>query len=281
MATRYTLTGNLCDLLGADASRIVATLRTNLGDKALVDLDTNKTAVKTTTRLDLDANGGFSISLIGTNSAGININGGTLRYCVDVRWFDSDGNPQRWTSGYFTLTGPADLATKISTATGPTYDALTARIQELANAAVAAAISDQMPGAVLGPKTRTDPFSSTNASPTSSTGDIAGLTQNVTGNGRPVRISVYLPSVYHATAGTKVNAGITVDGDILSPLGGQLSGVTSPNTDQGPPLILERTTTNLTAGQVYSIGVRMWSAGGNLAVLAATYAPLQLHITRC
>lgn len=114
MTTSYTLTGDLASILGGAVRppRIIrATIGTNLGDVALVDLDANQVRMSGPVRLELNDDLTFSISLIATNSTGTNIPSGTLRYVVNVEYADvGSQTTYSWSSGYFELTTARDLS---------------------------------------------------------------------------------------------------------------------------------------------------------------------------
>lgn len=114
MTTSYTLTGDLASILGGAVRppRIIrATIGTNLGDVALVDLDANQVRTSGPVRLELNDDLTFSISLIATNSTGTNIPSGTLRYLVNVEYADvGSQTTYSWSSGYFELTTARDLS---------------------------------------------------------------------------------------------------------------------------------------------------------------------------
>lgn len=146
---------------------------------------------------------------------------------------------------------------------------------------VASAMDSLGTGAMLGPAERTTLFQTTSTSATSTAGDIPGITISVTGTGRPIHITAFLPNAYHSVANTKVNAGITLNGDVLSSLGSQVGGVFSPQTADGVPLTLHRVTGNLAAGTTYTIGVRIWGgAAGTSSVNTGAFAPIQLSAIR-
>lgn len=113
MTTSHTLTGDLSSILGLDTARRIqqVLLDTNLGDVALVDLDNNVVRLSGSERITIDSAGTFSVDLIATDSTGINVTDGSLRYRVSVQYKDAR-NVCNWDSGYFELTADADLSDK-------------------------------------------------------------------------------------------------------------------------------------------------------------------------
>lgn len=274
MATRYTLTGNLPGLIGADPSTLVVTISTNL-DGALTT-DDGETIPPGEQQVPLSPTGTFAVAPPATNSAGLNIADGSLRYIIRARKRDASGKRIEWSSGYFTLTGPADLSTKIGTATGPIYDATAAKVAQLAEEAVAAEVEAQVPGLVSDYGKRTENFTTTNLVITSTTGDVPGVMATVVGNGRPVEVTAYAPFVYHSAVAL-VQGAITVDGAHDNAVGSQLGGVVSYTPGLGGPIFVRRITDPLTVGQTYTFGLRIAStAVGTATLIGLPAAPIQI-----
>lgn len=274
MATRYTLTGNLPGLIGADPDTLVVTISTNL-DGALTT-DDGETIPPGEQLVPLSSTGTFAVNPPATNSTGLNVTDGSLRYVIRARKRDASGKRIEWSSGFFTLTGPADLSAKVGTATGPIYDALAAEVTALAEAAVAAEVDAQVPGLVSDSGKRTENFPTTNLSLTSSTGDVPGVTATIVGNGRPVEVTAYAPFVYHSAVAL-VQGAITVNGAHDNAVGSQLGGVVSYTSGLGGPIFVRRITDPLTVGQTYVFGLRIAStAAGTATLIGLPAAPIQI-----
>lgn len=123
MTTTYALTGDLSTILGLDTPRRItsAQIDTNLDtDTPLVDLDNNGVRLPGPESITVGSDGTFSLTLIATNSTGININDGSLRYIVRVAYKDAAGNTRSYSSGYFAHTAAQDLSDVVGTsASGP------------------------------------------------------------------------------------------------------------------------------------------------------------------
>lgn len=262
MTTTHTLTGTLLDLPGvADTRRIVsAVVSTNLGRFALVDLDNNDVRLPNPTRLTVNADGSFSVDLIATDSAGINVPN-DLRYNVTVTYKDDQGVKRTWSSGYFELTANRDLSDVANT------DAV-ANVSEAAtvvNTLVLQALEDHTPGIELGRAERTTNFAS------ASNADIAGLSFIVTGNGRPIYFEFYCPRVSHTVANTFVAGRIRKNGVQV-----QEGSVVSPVANTGPSMMVQYVET-LPAGQSATYSVQAFqAAAGTMTFQASSTAKMHL-----
>lgn len=138
MTTSYTLTGNIKDVVGAGATGVKASIETNLEDGvALVDLDGQAVRVPRRTPVTIAANGTFSVSLIATNSTGINILGNTLRYTFHLSYRDAQGKRRDWDSGAFQITANTDLSAVAGTGVAVDVDASAALVGSLVTQALA------------------------------------------------------------------------------------------------------------------------------------------------
>lgn len=194
MTTTYTLTGKLPDVIGNDSVSVSATLGTNLGDVALVDLDNNETRLPGLAAITLDANLAFTMPLIATNSTGTNVPDGSLRYIVRVEYRDGLGARRSWNSGYFALTANTDLSDVAGTDVVADVDPAIAMIGSLVDQAVEQAIEDHTPGIELGYAERTTTYAPTAG------GTIPSLTVIVVGNGRPCDIEAQVTKGYHSAS---------------------------------------------------------------------------------
>lgn len=142
MTTSHTLTGDFASILGGSVRppSVFATIGTNLGSVALVDLDNNEVRLPGTVRLTLDADLTFSLDLLATNSTGMNVTDGTLRYIVRAQYEDANRQMQTWSSGYFELTADADLSDKAGGA--GSLDVTVAPSPALIDAPTAANVND-------------------------------------------------------------------------------------------------------------------------------------------
>ncbi len=260
MTTTHTLTGTLLDLPGvADTRRIVsAVVSTNLGRFALVDLDNNDVRLPNPTRLTVNADGSFSVDLIATDSAGINVPN-DLRYNVTVTYKDDQGVKRTWSSGYFELTANRDLSDVANT------DAV-ANVSEAAtvvNTLVLQALEDNVPGIELGSAERETTFTS------SANADIPGLSITVTGTGRPLYVDFFCDSVYHSVANTLVAARIRKNGVQVAE-GREFS----PVTNAGPFMFVRHRET-LAVGQSATYTVQAFQgAAGTMTFAAAANAKM-------
>jgi hypothetical protein len=120
LTTKHTLTGDLGTILDTEARSVFAKIRTNLTgtDAALVDLDAGVVMMRGSELIPLDSGRTFALDLIATNSTGTNITDDSLRYCVDVTWYDATGQMRTWTSGFFEHTTDADLSSKAGSSAG-------------------------------------------------------------------------------------------------------------------------------------------------------------------
>lgn len=112
MGTTYALTGDLSNQLATDLKSVYAYVRTNLPPgTALIDTTVTSGSVRLGTgKIDVAANGSFSVTLLGTANTGLNVAPNTLRYEVVVEYTDI-GTRQKmvWRSGFFELIADTDL----------------------------------------------------------------------------------------------------------------------------------------------------------------------------
>ena len=108
MATRYDLTVDFNDLLGAEPSRIAARLTTNLPRGAAVMDETNQTVNLNTGKVNVANDGTATLSLISTASTDLNIAADTLQYRLTA---EATVGRDRVTfdSGWFAFTAAADI----------------------------------------------------------------------------------------------------------------------------------------------------------------------------
>lgn len=108
MATRYDLTVDFNDLLGAEPSRISARLTTNLERGAAVMDETNQTVNLNTGKVTVANDGTATLSLISTASTDLNIAADTLQYRLTAE--ASVGRDRvTFDSGWFAFTAAADI----------------------------------------------------------------------------------------------------------------------------------------------------------------------------
>lgn len=114
--TTYPLTGNFADLIGDSIvpRTVHAVLETNLPKgSALVD-KAGKVIHLGPKPIPLTPAATFTLpDVIATNSADINVLDGSLRYRVTARYIDRSnvsGKAASWTTGWFQVTGPTNLA---------------------------------------------------------------------------------------------------------------------------------------------------------------------------
>lgn len=275
MTTSYAFTGNIKDVVGAGATAVKANIGTNLGDLALVDLDALAIRLPERAPVTVASNGTFTTTLIATNSAGINIPDGALRYILYVSYRDAQGKRRDWNSGYFALTANTDLSAVVGTDVVVEVDAASAMVTSL----VEQAVQDHTPGIELGYFQRASNFTTTNTSSSSTAGNITGMSVTIVGQGRPVDLRFHCCSVYHSVANTPVSAVIIRDGN-LTGADNQIGGVISQSTTTGPSLMMTRRTNTLTLGVSYTFTVRVWSsAAGTATLVGAAYCPIELTIT--
>lgn len=277
MTTTYTLTGKFIDV-GLDViagTKIVATVGTNLARLGLIDLDDDLTGLPRPKRLSVADDGSFSIDLIGTNSTGINVLDGTLRYIVRAEYPDGHGGKINWDSGFFELTANADLSDKAGTDVAIEVSEATAMVSTL----VEQAVQDHTPGIDLGVASRTSNFTTTAVASSDTAGNIPSLVLNVVGQGRPIDIRFHCPSVRHSVANTTVSAVIIRDGNVTS-ADNQIGAVKSASTTDGPSMTIVRRTGVLVAGTPYVFNVRVWgAAAGTCTLVGAAYCPIELTAT--
>lgn len=137
MTTSYSFAGNVRNIVGAGATAVRASIGTNLGDLALVDIDAGVVRLPGRAPVMVDGNGDFEESLIATNSSGINILDGSLRYILYLNWRDAQGRNRDWDSGYFELTANTDLSAVAGTGIAVDVDESAALVGSLVTQAVA------------------------------------------------------------------------------------------------------------------------------------------------
>lgn len=138
MTTSYTFTGNIKDVVGAGATAVKASIGTNLEDDvALVDLDGQTVHLPQRSPITIAADGTFSVTLIATNSTGINVLGEALRYTLYLGYRDAQGKRRDWNSGPFEITANTDLSAVAGTGITVDVDASAALVGSLVTQAVA------------------------------------------------------------------------------------------------------------------------------------------------
>uniref|UniRef100_UPI0004918A7D hypothetical protein n=1 Tax=Nocardioides sp. J54 TaxID=935866 RepID=UPI0004918A7D len=137
MTTSHALTGNVKTIIGTGASAITAAISTNLGDVALVDLDGQAVHLPGRTPVTVANDGTFTVTLIATDSSGINVLDGTLRYTLHVAYRDAQGKRRDWNSGPFELTADTDLSHVAGTGVAVDVDQSAALVGSLVSQAVA------------------------------------------------------------------------------------------------------------------------------------------------
>ena len=112
MGTTYVLSGDFADQLGDNLKSLTAYVRTNLpAGSALIDTTATANSVRLGTgKIDVAADGTFSVTLLGTANTGLNVAANTLRYEVVVEYVDPGSRGRKvWSSGFFELTANTDL----------------------------------------------------------------------------------------------------------------------------------------------------------------------------
>lgn len=276
MTTSYAFTGNVRNVVGAGATAIKAAIGTNLGDLALVDLDAGSVRLPERAPVEIDSAGDFTESLIATNSDGINISDGSLRYILYLTWRDAQGRNRDWNSGYFELVTNTDLSAVAGTDVVVEASAAAAMVNSL----VEQAVQDHTPGIELGIASRTSAFTTTNTTAgNGALGLIPGLTVTVTGAGRPVDVRFTAPAVYHSVANTFVGVSINA-GNPLAATNATFASSQSTSTSNGNGLEATLRTATLNNGQSYTFQVNVWgAAAGTCTLAAAAYGPIQLTVT--
>ena len=139
-------------------------------------------------------------------------------------------------------------------------------------------IGSRMPGSRLGIVRRTSTFTTTNTTAgNGASGVIPGLSLAITGQGRPISLKLYLPTVYHSVANTYVGFSLNA-GNPLAASNAQLGSVVSGLTNNGPSKTLFLDTDALTQDQVYTFQVNVWgAAAGTSSLIAAAYCPIVLE----
>lgn len=222
------------------------------------------------------SDGTFTTTLLATNSAGINVLDGTLRYVLNVTYRDADGKRRSWSSGYFALTAATDLSGVAGTDVAATVDDVAAMVSSL----VLQEVQDHTPGIDLGTASRTSAFTTTNTTAgNGSLGLITGLTVTITGTGRPVDVRFTAPAVYHSVANTFVGVSINA-GNPLAATNATFASSQSTLTNNGNGLEATLRTPALNVGQSYTFQVNVWGgAAGTCTLAAAAYGPIQLAVT--
>lgn len=140
------------------------------------------------------------------------------------------------------------------------------------------AVQDHTPGIELGYASRTSSITSTATTSTGATA-LVGLSVTVTGQGRPVDLRFFCPSIYHTTANAGVSVVIVRDGNVT---GGdnQIGARFSPVTTTGPSLSITRRTATLVDGVSYTFTVRAWgTVAGTCTLVGAPFCPIELTVT--
>lgn len=274
MTTSYAFTGNVRNVVGAGATAIKAAIGTNLGDLALVDLDAGSVRLPERAPVEIDSAGDFVESLIATNSSGINILDGSLRYILYLSWRDAQGRNRDWNSGYFELVTNTDLSAVAGTDVAVEADAVAAMVSTL----VQQEVENHTPGILLGSSTRTTLVTSTATTAALATA-IANLSVTITGKGRPVDVRLFAPIVWNSVgANVACSAMIVRDGNPNS-TDNQFGSAYSPATNTGPSLLVARTTNPLVDGTQYTFTARLWTPSGQANILPGVNFPLELTVT--
>lgn len=276
MTTTYAFAGNVKDIAGAGATALTAALGTNLGEGVpLVDLDNGVVRLPERAPVELAADGTFTQTLIASNSAGINILDGTLRYILYLSWRDASGKRRDWDTGYFALTTNTNLKSVAGTDVAINVDQAAAMVATL----VQQEVESHTPGIELGSVTRTSNATSTTVLSTNTAGDIGGLSLTITGQGRPVDVRFFAPGVYHSVANAMVSV-ILICNNNVTDTNNQIGTENSPLTNNGPSMQITRRTGVLTAGVSYTFKVRLWGAvAGTSTLVGASFCPIELTIT--
>lgn len=141
MTTHHAFTGTLRTVTGDGVSGVSASLGTNLGAVALVDLDGTPVHLPELAPVAVAEDGTFSIQLIATDSTGINAIDGTLRYTLFVSYRDAQGKARDWNSSPFELTADTDLSEVAGTGISVDVDASAALVGSLVTQAVAPVVA--------------------------------------------------------------------------------------------------------------------------------------------
>lgn len=140
------------------------------------------------------------------------------------------------------------------------------------------AVTSRAPGAELGFSQVTSAFTTTNTNPASvaAASLITGLSVTVVGNGTPVAIKFYAPSVWHSVANASVSGYIVVNGVALVANVGQ---VNSPSTAAGPALTIhDRLVLVASTSYTFQVGVAGGVAGTSTVTAAVNFAKVQLQV---
>lgn len=133
-------------------------------------------------------------------------------------------------------------------------------------------------GTEMGNAERLTTFTTTNTS-TAGGGVIPSLTVVVVGEGRPVDVNFFAANVYHSVADTSVSFALRVNGSTVSDRS-QTASVRSPLTTAGPSAWLYRRPF-LDLGVQYTFTINVaGGAAGTSNVVAASFAPIQLCVSR-
>jgi hypothetical protein len=146
------------------------------------------------------------------------------------------------------------------------------------DAAVEEAVEAHTPGIELGYASRTTTYTTTSTVTGASAVTITGLSVTVTGQGRPVDVRFYCPSVYHSVANTFVGASVNTG----NPVGvnANLMAQQSTLVNNGPSILIDYRTGILTLGASYTFQVSVWGAvAGTSTFVAASYCPMELSVT--
>ncbi len=265
MVTRYAVTGNIADFLGntVGASQAVLYVRNNVpAGKALFDVDGNVLHPPGASRLTVGSDGTVTASLIATNSPGINVPDGALRWEIFGHVYDDAGHEQPWTSGPFELTTNRTLAQVAGTGSPVDVDASSMLVATL----VEQAMQDHTPGTLLGIVNRASPAITSTAASVGAATPVAGLSLTITGQGRSVEVHLRAPMAYSSTANVPVSVMLVRDGNTAH-TDNQYAPVFSPLTNAGPSLDVATVTDPIPIGVVAVFTVRVWTSSGSTAVL--------------
>jgi hypothetical protein len=134
------------------------------------------------------------------------------------------------------------------------------------DAAIAQAVEDHTPGISLGSATLTTSFTTTNNNAITA---VTGLSVVVVGQGRPVEVKIYVPSVIHTTANQILRVDLRANGTAI-----QSGWVTPPLTTTGPTLTVAEEMT-LTDGESYTFTAAVFFTLAGTMTLFAQASPVR------
>lgn len=138
-----------------------------------------------------------------------------------------------------------------------------------------------IPGVELGYAERASNFTTTNTSSSSvaAGSKVTSLLVTVTGQGRPVDVEFYSPSIHHSTAAQVITVYLVVNGVAQSTTLGQSAFISSPVNTLGRAVILKRRLV-LTEAVEYTFEVGLAGASAGTVTLTASAAvPSSLSVT--